>query len=30
VKTGRKLADGKVEILSGLDAGEEVIISSGS
>ena len=30
VKTGRKLADGTVEILSGLNAGEEVIISSGS
>jgi hypothetical protein len=30
VKTGRKLADGKVEILSGLSAGEEVIINSGS
>jgi membrane fusion protein, multidrug efflux system len=30
VKTGRKMADGKVEILSGLNAGEEVIISSGS
>ena len=30
VKIGRKLADGQVEILSGLNAGEEVIISSGS
>jgi membrane fusion protein, multidrug efflux system len=29
VKTGRKLADGMVEILSGLNAGEKVVISSG-
>ncbi|MGO9570286.1 MAG: efflux RND transporter periplasmic adaptor subunit [Desulfomonilaceae bacterium] len=30
VKTGRKLADGKVEILSGINAGEEVIIGPSS
>jgi membrane fusion protein, multidrug efflux system len=30
VKTGRKLADGMVEILSGLNAGEEVVVSSAS
>jgi RND family efflux transporter MFP subunit len=30
VKTGRRLADGMVEILSGLSAGEEVVIDSGS
>ncbi len=30
VKTGRRLADGMVEIVSGLSAGEEVIINSDS
>lgn len=30
IKTGRKLPDGTVEILSGLSEGEKVIISSGS
>jgi RND family efflux transporter MFP subunit len=30
VKTGRNLADGMVEIISGLSVGEEVVIDSGS
>ena len=29
-KTGRKLADGKVEVLSGLNEGEEVVVGSES